>query len=212
MDPRELLSHAWHDLARRHDCETPRALLLLDELLADYSEPKRSYHTVEHIASLLRQLDDHGRAVVDRDAVVLAMLFHDVIYDPLRHDNEERSAALARERLASVGLPDQLVAKVERYIQATKHRQDLDTDDADLALLLDLDLSTLAAEPAEYRLYADAIRREYEEVPDEQYRSGRRRVLEGFLARGRIYQTDRLRARWEERARANIAAEIADLA
>jgi predicted metal-dependent HD superfamily phosphohydrolase len=51
-----------------------------------YSEPHRKHHTIEHIGSLLRQLEEHGHAVVDRDAVVLAMLFHDVVYDPLRHD------------------------------------------------------------------------------------------------------------------------------
>jgi predicted metal-dependent HD superfamily phosphohydrolase len=86
------------------------------------------------------------------------------------------------------------------------------TDDCDLAVLLDLDLSTLAAAPAEYRTCAQAIRREYAQVPDELYRPGRRRILEGFLARGRIYRTDQLHALWEERARANISGEIAELA
>ena len=187
MSPSELLSQVWRDLASRHHCETSSAQALLDELLRAYSEPIRHYHTIEHIASLLRQLDDHGQAVVDRDAVALAIL------------------------LALLGFPDDVVNKVEHYIHATKHAQDFETSDRDLSLLLDLDLSTLAAAPAAYRVYADAIRREYGDVPDQLYRSARRRVLEGFLARERIYRTDDLRTLWEERARANITAEVADL-
>jgi predicted metal-dependent HD superfamily phosphohydrolase len=142
----------------------------------------------------------------------LAILFHDVIYDPRRSDNEEKSAALARTRLALLGLSDDVVAKVEHWIHATKHVQDFKTSDRDLSVLLDLDLSTLAVASAEYRAYADAIRREYRHVPDELYRAGRRRVLEGFLARDRIYRTDELHELWEEPARANIAGEMADLA
>jgi predicted metal-dependent HD superfamily phosphohydrolase len=212
MSPSELLSQVWRDLASRHHCEPVRAQELLDELLGAYSESNRHYHTTEHIASLLRQLHNLGQAVVDRDTVILAILFHDVIYDPRRSDNEEKSAALARTRLALMGLPDELATKVEHWIHATKHAADFKTCDRDLLVLLDLDLSTLAAAHAEYRIYADAIRREYRHVPDELYRAGRRRVLEGFLARDRIYRTDELHALWEEPARANIAGEMADLA
>jgi predicted metal-dependent HD superfamily phosphohydrolase len=37
--------------------------------------------------------------------VVLAALFHDVIYEPKRHDNEEASARLVAELLGGRGLP-----------------------------------------------------------------------------------------------------------
>lgn len=211
MNTRELLSDTWRDLARRYNCEIASAQAVLNELLEAYTEPNRQYHAIEHIASLLRQMEDHTHAIVDRDAVALAVLFHDVIYDPLRHDNEEKSATLARERLASIGFPHEVVAKVERYIHATKHSEDLDINDPDLAVLLDLDLSTLAAAPADYRTYTAAIRREYGHVPDELYRTGRRRMLQGFLARERIFRTNELHALWEERARANITGEIGEL-
>jgi predicted metal-dependent HD superfamily phosphohydrolase len=212
MDAHDRISHTWRELARRHGCETTRAEMVLAELLRAYSEPSRQYHSIQHIGSLLRQLEEHGHAVVDRDAVALAMLFHDVVYDPLRHDNEETSAALAGKRLAFLGFSGGVIAKVEQHINATKHAQDFVTSDYDLAVLLDLDLSTLAAAPAEYRGYSQAIRREYSHVPEELYRRGRRRILEGFLRRQRIYRTDQLHALWEERARANISSEIAELA
>jgi predicted metal-dependent HD superfamily phosphohydrolase len=212
MNACQLLSHAWADIARRHGCDSAGSEAVLKELLRAYSEPNRHYHTPDHIASLLRQLEEHGLPVVDRDAVALAILFHDIVYDPLREDNEDRSAAVAREQLASAGFPDAVVGKVERYIHATKHDKERETTDPDLAVLLDLDLSVLAAAPPEYRAYARAIRREYRHVPDEQYRRGRQRVLHGFLARKRIFRSDHLYMLWEERARGNIMDEIADLA
>src|SRR5262249_50306091 len=129
MNARDLFSDTWRDLARRYNCKMPSAQAVLDELLGAYSEPNRHYHAIEHIASLLRQMEDHKHAIVDRDAVALAVLFHDVIYDPLRHDNEEKSATLARERLAWIGFPREVVAKVERYIHATTHSDNLETND-----------------------------------------------------------------------------------
>jgi predicted metal-dependent HD superfamily phosphohydrolase len=60
MKTHDRLSHTWRELARRHGCETTRAEVVLDELLRAYSEPTRKYHTIEHIGSLLRKLDDHA--------------------------------------------------------------------------------------------------------------------------------------------------------
>jgi predicted metal-dependent HD superfamily phosphohydrolase len=214
MDARELASRAWRGLADRHGCSGAAAGAVLDVLVRAYGEVHRHYHTLDHVAALLRLLDEHGAEVADRDALALAILFHDAVYDPARHDNEQASATFASKRLAGLGYPEVLVAKVVRYIIATQHGQGNapPNDDADLALLLDLDLSILAATPTEYRAYAQAIRGEYATVPAELYRSGRRRVLKRFLARERIYHTGKLRSLWEARARANLAREIAELA
>ena len=212
MNARDVLSHMWRDVSRRHNCETSRAQMVLDELLEAYSGLSRQYHTIDHIASLLRKLEHHGHAVGDHDAVAIAILFHDVVYDAQRHDNEERSAVLAGERLTALGFPDELVARVQHYIRATKHDQDLLTGDPGIALLLDLDLSALAAEPSKYRRYSEAIRREYGHVPEARYRQERRRILQGFLTRERIFRTDQLYRLWEQRARANLGGEIAELA
>jgi predicted metal-dependent HD superfamily phosphohydrolase len=213
MSAREAVQRCWADLARRRGIESAAAQPVLDELLGAYAEPHRAYHTLDHIAALLELLEVHGRDATDRDALELAILFHDIVYDPARTDNEAASAELARERLAALGFPEATTTKVARYILATQHGTSTEAAaDTDLALLLDLDLSVLAAEPEAYLAYAQAIRREYAQYQDEVYRPGRRRVLKGFLARERIYLTDRLRALWEAPARANLAGEIAAVA
>jgi predicted metal-dependent HD superfamily phosphohydrolase len=211
MTAQELLSETWRRLAARQGAHASSAEAVLDELIGAYLQPARQYHTLDHIAALLRQLEQHKAGVIDHDAVALAILFHDLVYDPQRHDNEAQSAAVARQRLTSLGFRAAGVDKIVSYIEATQHGPEVEITDPDLALLLDLDLSTLAAASDAYRLYASAIRREYRHVPDALYRSGRRQILDGFLARKRIYRTERLHALWEARARANISAEIAGL-
>jgi predicted metal-dependent HD superfamily phosphohydrolase len=183
---------------------------MLRDLERAYDEPHRHYHTIEHIGALLDLESRYASAAADREALRLAILFHDIVYDPTRDDNEEASARLAAERLARLGFPPETVAKVARFIRATRHDSVSEEPvEPDLALLLDLDLGVLAAPPSAYRAYAEAVRREYAFVPDPVYRAGRRRVLEGLLARERIYRTPELHALWEEPARANLAAEIA---
>jgi len=211
MSARGLVSDAWRDLVRRHGCDAASAESTLAELVRAYAEPHRHYHTLDHIADLLHLLEQHGGAS-DADAVKLAILFHDAVYDPARQDNEAASANLAVRQLSPLGFPRQLLGKAERYILATQHGaapQAMGDDDLDV--LLALDLSVLAAAPDRYRTYALAIRQEYSAVPDTLYRSGRRRVLEGFLARPQIYRTEGLRSLWEAPARANLAGEIAVL-
>jgi predicted metal-dependent HD superfamily phosphohydrolase len=211
MTGNDEVTRVWRDVAHRHGCEAASADTVLAELLHAHGEPHRHYHTLTHIAELLQLLEEHGGAS-DKDAVSLAILFHDVMYDPASRDNEEESAELATQRLTALGFPAPLVAQVDRYIRATRHslpaRQH---DDPDLNLLLDLDLSILAAPPDRYRAYAQAIRQEYRAVPQDVFAAGRQQMLEGFLARKQIYLTERLRALWEAPARANIAAELVEL-
>jgi predicted metal-dependent HD superfamily phosphohydrolase len=211
MDTLKQVQLCWRGLVSRHGCG-PSAAVVLEETLRAYAEPHRHYHTLGHIAALLVLLGHHGDGVADRDTLSLAILFHDVVYDPARPNNEAASAAWAEARLARLGFPAAQRAKVGRYILATQHDQPVDAADPDLALLLDLDLSILAAPPDDYRAYSEAIRREYAFVPDQIYCAGRRRVVEGFLRRERIYLTERLRAVWESTARVNLAAELDSMA
>jgi predicted metal-dependent HD superfamily phosphohydrolase len=213
MSAADQVQAAWDDIVRRHGKAGAAADVVLSDLVRAYAEPHRRYHTLDHIAALLQLLEENGKAVADRDAIRLAILFHDAVYNPARSDNEAASAALAAQQLTGLGLPPPLIADVERLILATRHGPDAEPAqaDADLALLVDLDLAVLAAAWPDYLDYAQAIRREYAVYPDAIYRPGRRRVLEGFLARPRLYHTQRLRALWEVPARANLAREIAEL-
>jgi predicted metal-dependent HD superfamily phosphohydrolase len=180
------------------------------DLSERYAEPQRYYHTLRHIADVLASvavLGDHAR---DLPAVQLAAWFHDVIYDPRSGDNEEQSAAHAATRLTGLHVSVGVIDRVQRLILATK-THDASAGDLDCMILLDADLAILGAGEADYASYAGAIRQEYAWVPDEQYRTGRTRILQQFLQRERIYRTERMHQARESRARANLGNEIASL-
>lgn len=186
--------------------------LVLSSLIAAYDDASRHYHDLVHIGAMLSGLEAFEASPVEGpDALILAILFHDAIYDATRAENEEASARLARLHLTDLGVAADTIARVEALILATRHGGEVLADDPELALLVDLDLAILAAEPARYSAYASAIRREYAHVPDEKFRVGRAAVLAAFLARPNIYTTPELSARWEARARENLAVELATL-
>jgi predicted metal-dependent HD superfamily phosphohydrolase len=193
-------------------CPATVAARAFDEIVAAYSEPHRHYHTLAHIDALLALTDTQRAAFARADLVDLAVFYHDAVYEIGRRDNEEASARLAAQRLPALGLTASDIERVVSLIEATAHGQHVDTSaDPDRDRFIDFDLSILAAEPPHYRGYTHAIRQEYASIPDRDYRAGRARILQGFLAQPALYRCADLAARWEAAARANIAAEIAEL-
>lgn len=188
---------------------------VMDDLKARYAEPQRSYHVWRHIEALLRWAGEREAMLTDVDAVVLAILFHDAVYDPMRSDNEAASARLL-EAASLEGFSAESRSRAVRMIEATaRHEMPVDiesTDRADLAEFLDMDLSILGASEAVFDRYEEAVRQEYGFVPEELFRAGRRRILEGFLARPELYFSDWGRARFENAARSNLERSIAALA
>jgi predicted metal-dependent HD superfamily phosphohydrolase len=177
-------------------------------LAARYAEPVRRYHTIEHIADCLAELDRAG-AVGDPAATEMALWWHDAVYDPAAPDNERRSAELADRDLAGLGIAPEVRHEVGRLILLTAGHA-VDPNDAAGARLVAIDLSILGRPPAVYDAYAAAIRQEYAHVPDAFFRPGRARILQGFLE-GPIYADPAFAARYEVQARANLTREIAAL-
>ena len=72
-------------------------------------------------------------------------------------------------------------------------------------------MAILAANPVQYREYANSIRQEYAWVSEAEYIVGRAHVLESFLQRQRIYFTTLMFEVAEKPARCNLNAEIQSL-
>jgi predicted metal-dependent HD superfamily phosphohydrolase len=177
----------------------------------DYAGPGRHYHDVAHLDDCLAQLSRvEGLAEDDRRRLRLALLWHDVIYDPRRRDNEEASAERARQELAAAGIAAAEVEEVVRLILLTKGHRVAEGDRRG-ALLVSIDLSILGAEAERYRAYADAIRLEYAHVPEAAYRAGRAAILRSLLDADPLYPDPAFRDRLEETARRNLALELAEL-
>jgi predicted metal-dependent HD superfamily phosphohydrolase len=178
------------------------------DLVERYEDPRRHYHDLRHLTEMLDVVDLLAAEADDIDAVRLAAWFHDAVYDPHRADNEEASARLAEERLPACGVAGHRVSAVGRLVRLTASHDPAD-DDADGAVLCDADLAILAAGPQRYGEYVADVRAEYAHVDDEAFRRGRAAVLETLLGHEAIFHTPLGRTTWEERARHNLAAELA---
>ncbi|MDJ0384616.1 hypothetical protein [Streptomyces sp. G-G2] len=209
-DPlQEDLRDAWRRTAEAAGADRDPAPYA-DRLLAAWAEPQRRYHSTAHLAAVLAHIDVLAGHAGDVTTVRLAAWFHDAVYRPDRSENEERSAVLAERALAELGVDPARTAEVARLVRLTV-THDPAPGDADGEVLCDADLAVLAGTPRAYAAYAAAVREEYGFVPDEAFRAGRAAVLRQLLALPRLFRTPHGAAHWEAPARANLAAEAAEL-
>lgn len=202
-----------------------------ERLLAHYTEPVRHYHTITHIHDMLQGLQEFEacKCLPRRvDLVMLAIYFHDIIYDPTSSTNEEDSADLYLQFATALHQDTSDSAEVSDWILVTKtHRppsrlNPTDTlnknvggtkqDDMsyDMDVLLDLDLAVLSRPVEGYREYARQIRQEYAHVPVDKYCKGRAAILKDLAGGGEsLYRTSLFReAGRDGAARRNLLWEV----
>jgi predicted metal-dependent HD superfamily phosphohydrolase len=201
------LRAAWSEAIGRD----ARCMAAFDDVLGRHREPHRRYHGVRHVVWVVRHVHELvvDVAVRDAPAVAAAAFFHDAVYHPPANDNEAESAALAERVLAELGWDARRCRAVGDLVRATAgHEPD---GDPDRNVLIDADLAVLGSEPAAYQAYATGVRVEYAHLDDDAWRRGRAEVVRRLLARQPLFATEPGRRRWESRARANLAAELATL-
>jgi predicted metal-dependent HD superfamily phosphohydrolase len=205
-----VLWDAWASHVGPYEPEAAVSKAVFHKLCRAYSEPHRYYHNLEHLLHVYIGIAAYSSIAVNLSAIVWAGWFHDIVYDPRAHDNEERSAAIAATELKRLGVNDAEIALVRELILATIHA-DLPDPKPDIKVLLDADLAILGAPSPRYERYAADIRREYAYVPDAEYRKGRAAVLSRFLDRRRIFHTKWMLENHEQQARINLTKEIDSL-
>lgn len=207
------MQDAWVE-AWRHDWSALGALeadmALLAQLADAYRAPHRHYHTLQHLDECLSLLATHAPQAEHLAELRVALWFHDAVYDTQRRDNEQRSADWAQDALLAAGVPVEVAARVHALVMATCHAAPACTRDE--ALLLDIDLAILGAEPARFDEYEQQVRAEYAWVPDILFRHKRRALLQSFLERDVLFLTPAFREQRERQARANLQRALVRLA
>ncbi len=175
-----------------------------------YARRGRHYHNGTHLLALFEAWQNFHRQLRDPDTVALAIWYHDAVYNPLRKDNERRSAQWARQDLQRWGLAPEKIQTVVHMIEVTAHHHRLPEQvNHDLLWFLDFDLGILASSTDRYTRYVEQVRKEYRWVPEALYRQGRVKVLQHMLAQDFIYHTPTFRQAHERNARENLRKEIA---
>ena len=198
------LRSIWNELLSRYTQDADLIANGWAELETAYGQRGRHYHDLAHLQFMFELAEPVQ--FTDPDMVHFAIFYHDVVYNVKRKDNEERSAALAQERLSTLSVAPERIAHCVRMIEATKSH--LVSDDADTTLLLDIDMAILGTAPARYLEYTKQVRAEYAIYPGFLYKRGRKEVLRCFLAEDPIFKTPAFKKRFEAQARTNIMAEL----
>ncbi|TRX59618.1 hypothetical protein FNH22_09885 [Fulvivirga sp. M361] len=179
---------------------------LWNEIETNYSSKKRHYHTLQHLESLLIQCIKIKREIRNWDAILFTLYYHDVVYNPLKSNNEEKSAELAEIRMKKISVPDDTIKLCKRQILATKSHSK--SPDSDTNYFTDTDLSVLGQNWKKYSEYYKNVRKEYRIYPDLIYNPGRKKVLTHFLEMDRIFKTDIFYKTFEAQAKQNIQQEM----
>ena len=82
--------------------------------ITKYSEPKRQYHTIDHLQAIISDLTEVKEKVTDWDTILFAVFYHDIIYKASSSTNEAESAKLAMQRLSEIGYPADKLAKMRQ--------------------------------------------------------------------------------------------------
>ena len=161
---------------------------LWTEIEKNYSGKKRYYHTLQHLDNLLAQLTEVKGEIQNWETILFTLYYHDIIYNSLKSDNEEKSAELAEKRMKLISVSIDKIELCKQQILATKSH--LKSTDTDTNYFTDADLSVLGQPWETYLDYCKNVRKEYSFYPDFVYNLGRKKVLNHFLTMDRIFKTD----------------------
>ena len=183
---------------------------LINELWAEieknYSSKKRHYHTLYHLDRLLAQLTDVKGEIQNWNTILFTLYYHDIVYNSLKSDNEEKSAKLAEKRMKQISVSIDTIELCQKQILATKSHT-LSTN-SDTNYFTDADLSVLGQPWETYSIYYKSVRNEYSIYPDFVYNLESKKVLNHFLSMDRIFKTDFFYNKFEKQAKENVQKEL----
>lgn len=181
-----------------------------EELERRHGEAQRHYHDLLHVAEVAERFE----AVIETPGwqqpaeVFLALLCHDIVYEPGHSDNEARSAEIARLWAADVDLDADRVAHL---IDLTARHGELDhaTLDSDEQLLVDIDVAILAADEERFAAYEQGVAQEWDPVIGlRAWKIARWRWVEAILESDWIFASPHFRNQLEDAARENLAMSL----
>ncbi|MGH1387116.1 HD domain-containing protein [Kordia sp.] len=202
------LYQSWLILTSKYTDDELLLNQLWKEINQNYTTKKRHYHNLNHIKYMLQLASNDQVDLNDSDTLQFAIWYHDIIYNATKSNNELKSAEFAQKRLKKLQIDSKKIENCANLIISTKKHEILNAQNQDNAYLLDWDLAILGTTWKSYHTYTQNIRKEYSMFPDFMYKKGRKKVLQHFLERPRIYYTEKYHNLWETIARENIQKEL----
>jgi predicted metal-dependent HD superfamily phosphohydrolase len=178
-----------------------------DQLSFLYNQKDRYYHNLVHIRNFLDLKDEFLDQIEEPLLFELAIWYHDAVYDAKNNDNEQQSFLLVQDHFNNF-LDSKQMIHLDHFIMSTAGHFPK-SDDSDIFYFLDFDLAILATDKDIYKLYSDAIWKEYKKTYSRAiYEKGRKKILKNFLLREKLYFSDAFIVKYDKIARHNILLEL----
>lgn len=192
---------------KNHFLKMAHELPFFDYLIKKYNTPNRVYHNWSHIEYILNTA--WYKQIPLSQTQLLAILFHDIVYNVGDVDNEINSCSVMYD-ICSAMVKYQTLADAASIIEKTAFYgvDQVDLDD-DTKVVLDLDLAALADQPfVYYRNTYQIMSESLNKYSMDEYREGRKKFLKRMLSREKIFYTDYFD---EDIARSNLQTEYDNL-
>lgn len=164
-----------------------------------YDEPHRKFHNWDHIVYGLNMFKKLNTGTTEQK---IAWLFHDIIYDPTRKDNEPLSAELAQKYIKENG--DETKISVDSVTKIIHDTANHIPNHSLSGLVLDIDMSSLAEiDYNEFERQRILAAQEYAFYGKDAVISGTRLFILNTLNQERIFTTDAFQS-MEPIARSNL--------
>lgn len=147
-------------------------------LLSMWNESHRSYHTLDHLNDLINQINENKSKYSEKEyeKLLITSLFHDCIYDPMKNDNEERSANFFLE--CSVNKKDSNIQDINQMILDTKTHQ----SNTKLSESFNYyDMNIVERDFDKLLKWEEGIHDEFSVYGNDEYKKGRLKFLESIL-------------------------------
>jgi pantetheine-phosphate adenylyltransferase len=213
---RQALEGKWQSLWERVGAKGNQKAVF-ENLIKRYTEPGRVYHALSHLKTCLNEFMLASHLAEDPEALEMAIWFHDAVQKSnkknssgTKFDDEGESAELAVKVLTQdMGLGREFADRVASIILATKHNAVPQSQDA--KLMADIDLAIFGRSSRIFKIYERDVRSEFDWVSDALFTNGRKGILEQFLNKKRIYQTDFFHERYGRKAKLNLRNSVSKL-
>jgi len=209
---KSFLKQQWDRALKQYNIDNDKLHEYFIKVLDYYNKNGHFYHNLNHIENFLRNCLPYLDACKYIDEIILAVFYHDAVYDSLRTDNEEKSAQLARTDLKELGLDKNIRIRIMELIRRTaNHTVRYKKDRFEMQLFLDGDIAILGSNWELYKEYANAIRKEYIRIPDRIFKKKRKKFLLALLKEKKLFYVPEFKEKYEAKARENILKEINEI-
>ena len=147
-------------------------------ILNIWNEPGRYYHDIDHLNYMIDAIQKLNLGQSDEDLLIIAAVFHDIVYDAMKFDNEEKSAEFfmncCKNKL------DKRNLLIKQIILDTKSHK---SNNWLSKVFCDIDMDIVLKDYNTLLEWEEGIYNEYKGWGDKKYKEGRLKFLNSLLSK-----------------------------